>query len=90
MASDIDFKLLTYFKKMASTNIFDNLPDLAPTPSSANDELDRYLAADVENIKDGLVWWNERSKTFPCLSRMACDYLLIPGKCLTCFLVLIT
>ena len=79
----------TYLKKITSTNIFNNLLDLAPAPSSAHDELDCYLAADVESVKDGLVWWNEKSDTFPCLSHMACNYLSIPGKNLTCFLVLI-
>jgi hypothetical protein len=44
------------------------------------DELDHYLMADVEKVKDGLMWWNERHTAFPCLSHMACDYLSIPGK----------
>jgi hypothetical protein len=79
---------MTYFEKAVSSNIFDDLPDLAPAPSSARDELDCYLAADVEDIKDGLAWWSERSETFLCLSHMAHDYLSIPGKCLPCFLVL--
>jgi hypothetical protein len=35
---------------------------------------------DVEKVKDGLMWWNERCTAFPHLSRMACDYLSIPGK----------
>ena len=61
-----------------STNIFDNLPDLAP--SDRRDELDRYLASDVENITDALMWWYERRAAFPRLSRMARDYLSIPGK----------
>ena len=60
-------------------NMFDNLMDITPTPSS-DDELQRYLAADVEDVKDGLVWWKERRATFPRLSRMACDYLSIPGE----------
>jgi hypothetical protein len=61
-----------------SGNIFDNLPDLAPTLLDQRDELDRYLAMDVEDVKDGLMWWYERRAAFPRLSRMARDYLCIP------------
>ena len=50
-----------------------------PPPSSL-DELQRYLAADVEDVSDGLMWWHERQKIFPRLSRMARDYLSIPGE----------
>jgi hypothetical protein len=53
--------------------------DIAPTPSS-DDELQCYLAADVEDVKDGLMWWHERHAMFPQLSRMARDYLSIPGE----------
>ena len=62
--------------------MFDNLMDDTPTPtsSSADDELQRYLATDVEDVKDGLMWWYERRTMFPRLSRMAHDYLSIPGE----------
>lgn len=63
-----------------SKNIFDNLPDLALASSVKRDELDRYLLAEVEDVKDGLMWWFERRSTFPRLSRMARDYLSIPGR----------
>jgi len=53
--------------------------DVTPT-SSLDDELQRYLAVDVEDVKDGLVWWYDKRATFPRLSRMACDYLSIPGE----------
>lgn len=62
------------------TNIFDELPDLAPTLLELRDELDRYLATDVEDVSDGLMWWYERRATFPGLSRMGRDYLSIPGE----------
>ena len=65
----------------STTNIFDNLPDLAATSTDERDELDRYLATDVEDVKDGLKWWYDRRSAFPTLSRMARDYLSIPGKC---------
>jgi len=60
------------------TNIFDSIMDISPT--SITDKLHRYLAADVEDMKDGLMWWYERRMSFPHLSHMACDYLSIPGE----------
>ncbi len=62
-----------------STNIFNNLPDLAPAFSDHCDKLDYYLASDVENVTDVLMWWYKRQATFPHLLCMACDYLPIPG-----------
>ena len=59
--------------------MFDNLMDVTP-PSSLDDELQRYLATDVEDMKDRLMWWHERRALFPRLSHMARDYLSIPGK----------
>ena len=46
------------------------------------DELDRYLSTDPEHVGDVLTWWHERHRAFPQLSRMAFDYLSIPGRCL--------
>ncbi|EIW52834.1 HAT dimerization, partial [Trametes versicolor FP-101664 SS1] len=43
------------------------------------DELKRYLAAEVEPIKDAIAWWQGKRKTYPRLSRMAIDYLNIPA-----------
>ncbi|PPQ97651.1 hypothetical protein CVT26_002435 [Gymnopilus dilepis] len=54
----------------SSHNIFDNLPDLAPVSSDSRDELDRYLATPVEDVKDALMWWFERSEAFPLLSHL--------------------
>jgi len=62
----VDFLLKFFLPE--SMNIFDNLPDLAP--SDRRDELDCYLASDVENITDALMWWYERRAAFPCLSCM--------------------
>ena len=59
--------------------MFDNLMDDTPRTSS-DDELQRYLATDIEDVKDGLMWWYEKRTTFPRLSRMARDYLAIPGE----------
>jgi|GraSoiStandDraft_60_1057301.scaffolds.fasta_scaffold328415_2 hypothetical protein len=59
--------------------MFDSLMDTAPT-SSSNDELQQYLTADIEDVKDGLKWWHEKRAVFPRLSRMARNYLSIPGE----------
>ena len=53
--------------------------NIAP-PSSMDDELQHYLAADIEDVTDGLIWWYERHAIFPWLSCMAWNYLSIPGK----------
>jgi hAT family C-terminal dimerisation region len=50
-----------------------------PQTTDLRDELDRYLSTDVEHVTDPLAWWYERRTTYPCLSRMALDYLTIPG-----------
>jgi hypothetical protein len=64
-----------------SQNTFDNLPSLsAPTLKELRDELDRYLSTDPEHVTDVLMWWTERHSQYPRLSRMALDYLSIPGK----------
>jgi hypothetical protein len=65
---------------ISSTNIFDNLPDLAPTSVDHCDELNRYLSTDTEDVRNAILWWHERCATFPCLSCMALDYLSIPSK----------
>ena len=46
------------------------------------DELARYLATPTEATDDPLRWWTERRTLYPCLSRMALDYLSIPGTSL--------
>lgn len=64
-----------------AANIFDNLPALsAPTTQELHDELDRYLSTDPEHVIDVLMWWTERKLMYPHLSRMALDYLSIPGE----------
>ena len=55
---------------------------LKPSASSKGigDEVDRYLATDKEEVTNPLLWWWERHSMYPCLSRMALDYLSIPGS----------
>lgn len=61
-------------------NPFYSLPALAPPkPSDLRDELERYLSTDPESVEDVLLWWHGKRATFPHLSRMALDYLSIPG-----------
>ena len=63
---------------------FDNIFDALPTVSRSKkvglaDEIARYLSAPTEATLDPLVWWTERKDIYPRLSRMALDYLSIPG-----------
>ena len=44
-------------------------------------ELDHYLkSAQVKDIKDPLQWWMDNQVSYPRLSRMARDFLIIPGE----------
>lgn len=62
------------------TNIFDRLPALSqPKPTASAEELNSYLNADIEDVSDPIAWWHGHRKTYPRLSRMALDYLTIPG-----------
>jgi hypothetical protein len=66
---------------MDSSNIFDNLPALSmPRLKELHDELDRYLSTDPKHVADVLMWWTEKKSMYPHLSRMALDYLSIPGE----------
>lgn len=65
-----------------TANIFDSIPALArPRRSTLLDELTKYLNADPEYVEDVLSWWYVNRSTYPRLSRMALDYLTIPGMC---------
>lgn len=45
------------------------------------DELEGYLATGtIKNVQNALAWWHEHADVYPRLSRMATDYLTIPGK----------
>ena len=52
----------------------------APTTTELRDELDHYLGSDPEHVIDAVRWWYDRRAEYPCLSRMAIDYLVIPRK----------
>jgi len=51
-----------------------------PAASTSRSELDDYLTTSVENVVDPLKWWWEKRRVFPKLSRMALDFLSIPGS----------
>jgi hypothetical protein len=57
------------------------LPALvAPKATDLHNELVRYLSMDPEQVEDVLLWWHEQKAMYPHLSRMALDYLTIPGE----------
>ncbi|EIW62753.1 uncharacterized protein TRAVEDRAFT_112599, partial [Trametes versicolor FP-101664 SS1] len=43
------------------------------------DELVRYLEADPVHTQDAVQWWLDRQESYPRLSRMAIDYLMVPA-----------
>ncbi len=60
--------------------MFDDLPALsAPSSLEFHDELDWYLSTDPEQVSNVIGWWYEYRGAYPCLHRMALDYLTIPG-----------
>ena len=63
-----------------SDNIFDALPALSTNSKSLLDELTQFLTSPTERTHDPLRWWAEREAIYPRLSRMARDYLSVPGK----------
>ena len=50
-----------------------------PKTATKQSEIDEYLRLPVENVTDPLKWWFDKRRVYPNLSRMALDYLSIPG-----------
>ena len=49
-------------------------------------ELDQYLKSPcIKDVKDPLKWWYENCGLYPCLLRMARDFLMILGEFFSCF-----
>jgi hypothetical protein len=48
-------------------------------------EVDHFLDSDIEQVKskDLITWWKSKARMYPCLSRMALNYLSIPGELAT-------
>ncbi len=51
-----------------------------PKPNELQDELTWYLSTNIKFTADAIQWWHDKCSDFPCLSKMAIDYLMIPGK----------
>jgi hypothetical protein len=67
--------------------MFDNMPFLSVLKKTAAvDELTRYLASPTEATSDPLLWWIEKRAVYPRLSRMALNYLSIPGQLYLAFI----
>lgn len=48
--------------------------------TQAQDELEHYLATEHDrNVDNAIEWWIDHRSTYPRLSRMARDFLTIPG-----------
>ena len=65
-----------------SANLFHDLlscSSSAPANKELCTELTQYLSTGPENVKDPLLWWVEMRAVYPRLSRMARNYLCIPG-----------
>jgi hAT family C-terminal dimerisation region len=56
-----------------------------PKTATKLSEIDDYLRLPVENVSDPLKWWYDNRRVYPNLSRMALDYLSIPGMRLVYF-----
>ena len=75
-----------YQQKVNSDDSSDKDIQIVDSDSSTDEEdfiteLDNYLKSPrVKNIKDPLNWWYENRGLYPRLSRMARDFLMIPGK----------
>lgn len=47
-------------------------------------ELDDYLSQPIKKVCNPIAWWWDHRHIFPKLSKMAFDYLSIPGMCHVC------
>jgi len=72
--------MLQASKSTRSQNIFDSIFNTTPMSPNTLDKLQHYLAVDVKDMKDTLMWWHKRHGSFPGLSCMAHNYLSIPGE----------
>ena len=62
-------------------NRFTNIPSISISKSTkVGDKLEKYLAAPPEKADNPFSWWVKNRHPYPRLSRMALDYLSIPGE----------
>ena len=43
-------------------------------------EIEGFAQLEYYEVKDPLKWWSDNRGSFPCLSRMARDFLTIPSE----------
>ena len=75
-----DHQILQEIDHTSSDNIFNALPALSTVSKSLLDELTQFWSSPTELTLDPLRWWADRQVIYPRLSRMARDYLSVPGK----------
>jgi hAT family protein len=90
MFFEVDNPQLHFTNNEKASNIFEDFLSSAAPASSAFarvlDELESYLSTGPEslNFQDKMMspleWWFNHRDVYPRLSRMARDYLSIPGK----------
>ena len=54
-----------------------------PQVHELSNKLERYLRVGPEHAPNPIQWWLDRHTVYPNLSRMALDYLTIPGTFLS-------
>jgi hypothetical protein len=69
-------------KSSASTDFDVGAFDISmeDTDTTGNRELIHFLEQPLEKVSDPLLWWWEHHAVYPVLSKMALDYLSIPGE----------
>ena len=81
----IHIVIILFFVSRSFQSRNDDINDSESSSSSSEEEefieeLDRYLSSGrIKGVKDPLKWWHDNQGSYPRLSRMAKDYLSIPG-----------
>jgi len=72
-------KLITQAQVASTLNTDDiDLLDIPMDDLKEADELDDYLAAPLEKVRDPLQWWWDHRTSYPTLSKMVFDFLSVP------------
>ena len=86
--SDNEVTTISSIEQDSTSNIFDQLDALAPPkPSDMRCEIDCYLSVDIEHVTDALGWWYKWCTVYLRLSRMAHNYLSVPGTFTESFII---
>ena len=74
-------KLITQAQVASTLDTDDiDLLDIPMDDLKEADELDDYLAAPLEKVRDPLQWWWDHRTSYPTLSKMAFDFLSVPRE----------